>query len=134
MKADWNISVDFGGRRSSSRSSHWNYKFDELKHVLRSVRDKQHHLEEKVNRMKPSSMTDFDDTTSHFSELEAKVLVNSATLAKLEASHDTIRENVLLISEQGDLKVKEMQLAVDQIRFNVSQMFVNYENTLQHQV
>ena len=79
-------------------------------------------------------MTDFDDTTSHFSELEAKVLVNFATLAKLEASHDTIRENVLLISEQGDLKVKEMQLAVDQIRFNVSQMFVNYENTLQHQV
>ena len=95
--------------------------------------DKQHHLEEKVNRIKPS-MIYLDYANSHFLELEAKIIVNSATLAKLEATHDTIRENVGLIGEQGDLQSKEMQLAVDRIRFNISQMLVNYENILQHQV
>lgn len=100
---------------------------------MRSVSDKQHHLEEKVNRMKPP-IIELDDASSHFSVLEAKIMVNSATLAKLEATHDTIRENVELIGEQGDLQSKEMQLAIDYLRFNISQMLVNYESILQHQV
>lgn len=138
FKADWNLSSS--GRPPSPASIHphryTRQKFEELKAALDSIRNHQQQLEAKVNRIlaSPPLQKRLDQLTENYAELQAKVEVNSAVLAKMEASQGSLHQNVELLVDQNDFQAQEMLLALDRLQFNVTQVQILCDQVLQHQV
>ncbi len=128
--------------RSSSRHRPWNHhhhqKFDELKSALESVKEQQIQLETKMNHhfasRTPVQQKRLEQLVDSYEEIQTRVEVNSAVLAKIEASQGTLHQNVELVMEQSDFQAREILLALDRFQFNVTQVQVLCEQALQHQV
>lgn len=103
----------------------------------------QHKLERKINNISVPTETSLllepienrmSDVAQQCSRLESKLQVNDAVLATLEASHNSIHEQMELIGEQNDFQSREIQLAVDQLQYNFTQVQVQCQQALQHMV
>ncbi|KAI9564169.1 hypothetical protein GHT06_007907 [Daphnia sinensis] len=145
LKEEWNASIELGGAsafdshhsRSGGRYSHWNHKVNELKNALQSVRDAQHNLERKMesktaesSRMEPIEQR-LEGFVQQYSRLESKVEANEAVLDSLEARHYRMHEQLEVYGEQDDFQAREMQITVDQLRYNLTEIQVQYDRVLQ---
>lgn len=148
MRAEWDASIEsgadtFASQSRSGRFGHWNHKFNELRSSVQSVRDKQHHLERKLNSFSGSTETaallesiqrQIRDLSQQCSRLESKLQVNEAVLSAIEASHSTMHQRMELIGEQNDFQTQESQVTLDELHFNVSQIEVQCEKAYQYLV
>lgn len=103
----------------------------------------QNQLEQKMSSFSPSAETApmlepieqrMGEIVEQFSLLEAKMQVNEAALATFEASRNTMHEQIQLIGEQSDYQAREIQLSVDQLHYNFTQIQVQFEQVLQRTV
>lgn len=103
----------------------------------------QDRLERRINSLSASAVTvsllepiedRMVDISQQCTQLESKLQVNEAVLATLEASQNTMHEQMELIGEQNDFQAREIQLAVDQLHYNFTQIQVHWEQALQHMV
>lgn len=148
LKEEWNASIELGGAsafdshhsRSGGRYSHWNHKVNELKNALQSVRDAQQNLERKMesktaesSQMEPIEQR-LEGFVQQYNQLESKVEANEAVLDSLEARHYRMHEQLEVYGEQDDLQAREMQLTVDQLRYNLTEIQVQYDRVLQRTV
>ena len=102
----------------------------------------QYQLEQKMNSFSPSvesASTEpmeqrIVDVVQQYSLLEAKIQVNEAALATLEASRNTIYEQIEMIGVQSEFQTREIQLSVDQLHYNLTEIQAQCEQALQRTV
>ena len=102
----------------------------------------QYQLEQKMNSFSPSVESVFTepmeqrivDVVQQYSLLEAKIQVNEAALATLEASRNTIYEQIEMIGVQSEFQTREIQLSVDQLHYNLTEIHAQCEQALQRTV
>lgn len=148
MKAEWNASIELGGAgafdshhgRSGGRYSHWNHKVNELKNAVQSVRDAQRNLERKMETATSESslMHPIEERLEGFvqkyNRWESKIEANEAVVDSLEARHYRMHEQLELYGEQADLQAREMELTIDQLRYNLTEIHVQYDRVLHRTV
>ena len=103
----------------------------------------QRHLEERLNSLSASTEVApllqpveqrMEELAQQCALLDSKIQVSEAMLATLEASHVSMRERVELFGEQSDFQLREVQVAVDQLQYNFTQIQVQSEQALRRTV
>lgn len=103
----------------------------------------QRHLEERLNSLSATTEVApllqpveqrMEELAQQCALLDSKIQVSEAMLATLEASHVSMRERVELFGEQSDFQLREVQVAVDQLQYNFTQIQVQSEQALRRTV